>query len=61
MGCDLSIIDPVATNNATNKGNIMQSPMLKKINHIAAMRADDTLLCIACGIVFATLTMAFII
>ena len=37
------------------------SPMLKRINHIAAMRADDTILCIACGVVFAALTMAFII
>lgn len=37
------------------------SPMLKRIKHIAALRADDTLLCIACGIVFSVLTMAFII
>ena len=37
------------------------SPMLKHINHAAAMHADDTLLCVACGIVFAILTIAFFI
>lgn len=37
------------------------SPMLKRINHIAAMHTDDTLLCLACGVVFAALTIAFFI
>ena len=37
------------------------SPMLKRINHIAVMRADDTILCIACGVVFAVLTISFFI
>ena len=37
------------------------SPMLKRINHTVAMHADDTMICIACGIVFAALTMSFFI
>lgn len=37
------------------------SPMLTRINHTITMHADDTLICIACGIVFAALTMSFII
>lgn len=37
------------------------SPMLKRINHNISMRTDDTLLCISCGVVFAALTMAFIV
>ena len=37
------------------------SPMLTRINHIIAMHTDDTLLCLACGVVFACLTVAFFI
>jgi len=43
------------------EANIMHSPMLKRINHIISMHTDDTLICIACGIVFAALTMSFFI
>lgn len=39
----------------------MQSPMLTRINHIIAMHTDDILICIACGIVFAALTLSFFI
>jgi len=39
----------------------MSSPLITRVNHNLTMHTDDILISIACGIVFATLTIAFII
>lgn len=36
-----------------------RSPLIKRVKHDLSMHTDDLLISIACGVIFATLTLAF--
>ena len=39
----------------------MQSPLIQRVKQDLSMRIDDLLIAISCGIVLASLTIAFIL